>query len=641
MLQLKLFGQFEINGISAPAELSNVKLRGLLACLALSVPGGETRDRLTTLLWGSRFQKQADQSFRQALARLRKVVGSETILVSEQFVKLSPLHIASDVSRFESLVRAGSKEALREAVALADGELLLGVDIREPGWEEWLSKERRRLTNLIVDASLALGEIELRNGDAAAALRHGEAITRRDVFREDAHRLIMRSLAKLGRRTEALTHYKELADLLRKELNATVEPATLKCHEQIREGSREFFAHAPKGGSDDNLPAQPSIAVLPFTNLGSDPEHEFFAEGLTVDLITDLCRAADLFVIAANSTFAYKGKSIDVRTIARELGVHHILEGSVRRAGERIRINVQLIDAKLGGTLWADRFDLHLSALFAVQDELVAKIIEALVGRLTTPRTSERRRVSNWEAYDLCARACQLLHQSPQASAEARVHLERAIALDPTNAEAYRWLAHSLYVPWWLEGRSNEPNRSLALEAARKAIDLDPLDAGAHWTLGSILSYEPDTAPAEAEFATALKLDPNNADAWGMLSELMVLKGQSADALANVEKAFRLNPRPPGWYYWLLGQALYLNREYERAIVALRHEATYRSDSRRTLAASLAQAGRFEEACREAKLFMSLNPGFRVSHWIEFTRFADKAAGQHFVDGYRKAGLPE
>src|SRR4051794_18253366 len=165
-------------------------------------------------------------------------------------------------------------------------------------------------------------------------------------------------------------------------------------------------------------------------------------------------------------------------------------------------------------------------------------------------RTSERRRVSNWEAYDLCARARQLLHQSSQASAEARVHLERAIALDPTNAEAYRWLAHSLYVPWWLEGRSNEPNRSLALEAARKAIELDPLDAGAHWTLGSVLSYEPDTAPAEAEFATALKLDRNNADAWAMLSELMVLKGQAADALANIEKAFRLNPHPPGWYYW-------------------------------------------------------------------------------------------
>ena len=335
---------------------------------------------------------------------------------------------------------------------------------------------------------------------------------------------------------------------------------------------------------NEDLRAQLSIAVLPFTNISNNSEHEYFAEGLTIDLITDLCRAADLFVIAPHSSFAYRDKSIDVRKIASELGVRYILEGSVRRAGERIRINIQLIDASIGKTLWADRFDLHISDLFVVQDEVIAKIVEALVGRLKRPRESERKRTSNWEAYDLCARARPLLHHSLQASAEARVLLERAIALDPTYSEAYRWLAHCLYMPWWL-GRSKEPNRTLALEAARKAIELDPLDAEAHSALAHVLSYEPDTAPAEAEFATTLKLDPNNADAWAQLSELMVLKGQATESLATIEKAFRLNPHPPGWYHWGLGQAFYLNRQYERAIVALRHETTYRSDSRRTLAA--------------------------------------------------------
>ena len=239
MLQLKLFGQFEVQGIS-PADLANAKVRGLLARLALSEPAGETRDRLTTLLWGSRFQKQADQSFRQALAQLRRAVGSETILVNEQFVKLSPLRIICDVHRFESLLKIASKEALQEAVALAEGELLSGFDIREPAWEDWLSSERRRLTALVIDATLALGEIEFQSGGIVKALRLGEAVTRRDYFREDAHRLIMRSLAELGRRAEALTHYNELGERLRKELNTTTEPATAECHAQIRENPTQL-----------------------------------------------------------------------------------------------------------------------------------------------------------------------------------------------------------------------------------------------------------------------------------------------------------------------------------------------------------------------------------------------------------------
>ena len=156
-----------------------------------------------------------------------------------------------------------------------------------------------------------------------------------------------------------------------------------------------------------------------------------------------------------------------------------------------------------------------------------------------------------------------------------------------------------------------------------------------------MLASERRWAEAEAEFATALKLDPNNADAWAMLSELMVLKGHPAEAITHIEKAIRLNPHPPGWYYWFLGQAQYLDHQYERAVVSLRHEATYRTLSRRTLAATLAQLGRLEEARREAELFMANNPDFTIHDWVLLMPFQDETAGQHFVDGYRKAGLPE
>jgi TolB-like protein/Flp pilus assembly protein TadD len=384
-----------------------------------------------------------------------------------------------------------------------------------------------------------------------------------------------------------------------------------------------------------------SIAVLPFENLGGDPEHEFFADGLAEDLITDLSQMSGLFVIARHSSFAYREKSVDVRAIARNLGVRYILEGSARRAARRVRINVQLVDAIGGRLLWAERFDRNLDDVFKVQDEVTAKVVEALVGRFKAIQLPERKKPTNLEAYDLCVRGRALVLQSPLAAREARLMFERAIVLDPEFAEPHRWLAFSLSSTWLFMKEQIEANRRQAFKAARKALALDPKDPGTRWVHGILLAHDGRWADSEAEFAIALKLDPNHADAWAFLSELMVLSGRSSDALANIQKALRLNPHPPGVYYWFLGQAQYLDRQYDRAIHSLRREETYRTPSRRTLAASLAQLGRLDEARREAELFMISNPHFTIHHWTESLLFRDKKALQHFVDGYRKAGLPE
>jgi TolB-like protein len=386
---------------------------------------------------------------------------------------------------------------------------------------------------------------------------------------------------------------------------------------------------------------RPSIAVLPFTNMSDDSEQEYFADGLTEDLITDLSRIAGLFVIARNSSFTYKGKSVDVRSVAADLGVRYILEGSARRAAGRVRINVQLIDAIGAGHVWADRYDRSLDDIFKVQDEVVANIVEALVGRLTMAAVPERHRPANLEAYDLCVRGKSLFAQSPQAGREARLLFEKAIVLDPGYAEAYRWLAFNLWSGWANWGEPIEPNRSQARVLARKAVALDGNDPSARWVMGLLMVEEQRWSEAEAEFTTALKLDPNHADAWAMSSELMVLFGRRADAIAHIEKALRLNPHPPDWYYWYLGTAQYLDRQYNRAIETLRRPEIYRTLSRRTLAASLAQLGRLDEAHQEAKLFMVSNPGFTIGHWAESHPFRDAAAQLHFIEGYHKAGLPD
>jgi len=387
------------------------------------------------------------------------------------------------------------------------------------------------------------------------------------------------------------------------------------------------------------LPDKPSIAVLPFVNISNDPEQDSFVDGLTEDLITDLSRISGLFVIARNSAFAYKGKAMHVRAVAEDLGVRYLLQGSARRAAGRVRINAQLVDALSGDHLWAERFDRGLEDIFAVQDEVTAEIVTALLGRLHP--SPPRHRPKNLEAYDLCVRARRLMDDSPQAAREAHLMLTRAASLDPEYAEAYRWLAINHWMGWVHSGGPTESARSVALELARKAVVLDPDNAGCRWILAYLLAYERRFAEADAEFARAIELDANEADAWAALSDITVLAGRISEGLEHIRRAFRLNPFPASWYYLALGQALYAAGEYEAAVETLRRDETYRTSSRRFLAASLAQLGRFEEARAEAELFLVGNPDFTTSHWAATEPFRDTATLAHFVDGFRKAGLPE
>lgn len=387
------------------------------------------------------------------------------------------------------------------------------------------------------------------------------------------------------------------------------------------------------------LPDKPSIAVLPFINLGNDPEQESFADGLTEDLITDLSRTSGLFVIARNSVFAYKGKAMDVREIAEGLGVRYLLEGSARRAAGRVRINAQLVNAVSGEHLWAERFDRGLEDIFAVQDEVTGKIVEALLGRLRP--LPPRNRPSNLEAYDLCVRARRLMDDSPQTGREAHLMLTRAILLDPGYAEAYRWLAMNHWMGWVHWGQPMEPNRGLSLDLARKAVEIDPNAAGGHWVLANLLAYERRFAEADAEFARAIELDPNEADTWATLSDIAVLGGRVEEGLEHARKAIRLNPFPPSWYYLVLGAAQYAARDYEASVETLKREETYRTSSRRFLAASLAQLGRLDEARTEVALFLIANPHFSTRYWVETEPFGDDATRDHVVEGFLKAGLPE
>ena len=389
-------------------------------------------------------------------------------------------------------------------------------------------------------------------------------------------------------------------------------------------------------------PAKRSIAVLPFVNMSGDAEQEFFTDGLTEDIITDLSNAPGFFVIARNSTFAYKGKPTDVRQIARDLGVKYVLEGSARRSDRRLRVNVQLIDAARGGDhVWAERFDREIADIFEVQDEVTRRVVEAISGKIGVNSISIRSRPSNLEAYDLCVRAREKWTMGKSSNSEARSALERAVALDPNYCEAHSNLALSLLFSWITWGGPEVPDRANALIHAQRAVEIDPSDSGALSALGYVQLFEHNWDEAKSLLDAAIRLNPNNVNAGIWMAELLVYIGRPQDAATACTQVLRLNPRPHHGYLWVLGIVQFAAGRYEEAVATLSREETYGTGSRENLIPALALAGRVPEAREEARLFLAGNPNWRIGDLAGNTPYRDMRTAQCLIEGWRLAGMPD
>ena len=386
--------------------------------------------------------------------------------------------------------------------------------------------------------------------------------------------------------------------------------------------------------------APPAIAVLPFANSSGEPGQDYFADGLTEDIITDLSNVPGFRVIARNSTLVYKGKPTDVRDIARDLNVTHIVEGSLRKSAERIRVNVQLVDAASGTHIWAERFDRKLADVFALQDEVARRIVVAISGKISG-EDFLRSRPKSLEAYELCLRCRYMISQSKEANSEAQRFLLRAIELEPDYAEPHRRLAQSYCHQWLHYGGEPSEYRNRSLIEAERAAELDPQDSGAYWVLAFIQAYERQLAQAHANFKKAIRLNPNDADARAMFGDFLLMEGKPQEAIETVHEGLRLNPRPAGWYYWNLGQALVQLGRYEEAVEVLSRDETYRSASRRVLAVALSKQGRSEEARTEAELFLATYPATRTSVWKATRPFRRPEDLKFWVDAFKEVGLPD
>ena len=434
---------------------------------------------------------------------------------------------------------------------------------------------------------------------------------------------------------------------VRGKVNASFVDQGEQTVKNIAEPVRAFKVAAPSSAPlAARLPDKPSLAVLPFTNMSGDPEQEYFADGITEDIITDVSKVSGLFVIARNSSFVFKKQSVDIRDIGRKLGVRHVLEGSVRRAGMTVRINAQLIEVESGTHIWAERYDRSLDDIFVVQDELTRRIVEVLKVKLTGSeqgRREEARSKVNAEAYDCLIRGRRCLLQfTAEGLREGRTMLERAIELDPSLASAYAGLALvycAELVNGWSGAAADGFQRALAL--ARQACEVDEHEPMAHMTLGTILTWNKQLDEAERSARRAIELDANFSHAYGGLGVVLHFKGHYEHAISLFEQALRLDPEFDMWIQHRGRSQLALER-YDDAEESFKRRLIRmpRSDVTRIYLASLyGYTGRIEQARQMWREAMEINPAFSVVHLMGLLPYVDPAPLERFAEGLRRAGL--
>jgi len=694
-LALSMLGGFSAARDGVPVSLPTRKACALLAYLALHSGRELRREQLAALLWGDRFDEQARRSLRQELYEIRNTLGenlASRLRTTRDVVVFDGDGLDVDVLRFEALVRRNDAESLEEAETLYRGPLLEGLEIGEIGFEDWLEAERSRLHEQVCAALERLARHRLDTGDAETSIKTARQLLKLDPLREEAHRLLMRGLAQAGRRSEALRHYQELETLLEADLEAEPEAETNELRDAIRLGAESPAVYASQAspaaaGSKRKpwkwvaaalvvivaavfgylslhtqqtpvekaaiakmaypLPDKPSIAVLPFENFSADEQDGLIARGLTEDIITALSRLPQLFVISRTSSFAFKDKTLTATQIAEELGVRYILEGSIQRSGEHIRISAQLIDALEGHHLWADSFDGEATDLFALQDDLVRQILVELQVTLTDGDHARvaSRGTTNLDAWLLRMQGMAELYKfSREGTVRTREIFQQAHEADP------RWSRPLGGLAWthWYEARrgwtdDREEWIRMGMEFAERAIKLDPKDTLGYMQLGNLYQLAGDHDRAIELREKAVEIAPNDFQAnWG-LGTALYRAGRIQEGVESIKRAQRLAPRHPVSLLWGLQEGQFLAGHFEDSIETGKHAIARKPDRdfpHILLVAAYGALGRDEDAQAEVAEVLKINPAFKVSTFRRSRNYKNEADLDSLSTLLLKAGLP-
>lgn len=657
-LRLTMLGGFEAcDQAGRRIEVGSTNAALMLARLALRPGEAPSREKLMALLWSDRGESQARGSLRHALWALRRAVeGLEPcpLVIEGDTLALDPAAVDTDVLALERSAADGSADALRAAVALYRGNFLEGIRIRDRVFEEFVRLEQERIQELAIDVCRRLMNHQLQHESVESAAETARRLLEIDPLQEPARRTLMKYYAGKGQISLALKQYQACRDTLRDELQVEPDAKTEQLFNEIRL-ARPCSA-ADREATDNEAPRveesplaqqeKPSIAVLPFLNLSGDPDQEYFSDGVTEDIITALSRLRWFLVIARNSTFAYKGKVADAKEIGRELGVRYLLEGSVRRSGNRLRISAQLIDAATGAHHWGQNYDRELTEIFELQDDITQSVTAAIEPKLIAAEgvRSQHRSPEHLDAWDLVMRA--LAHYGRMTTRESETAIEtlrEAVRRYPDYGPAHSLLAFALLVSSHVGWGPESDIFNDAAELAHRAAELDDEDPWAHLALGYLAFARRQTGETVRQYRRALDLNPNFATAYGYLGWALAFDGQSEDAIRYFEQALRMSPHDPlkAFFYSGTCVAHYYARRYEEAVEWGRKAIMERpgfTAAHRILCASLAQAGNSEQTREAITALRGLQPNISIP-WIEQHVPYTPRAMPHFLDGMRKAGV--
>jgi adenylate cyclase len=571
--------------------------------------------------------------------------------VESDNLAINSVVLRSDVDAFDAVVGDNDRAALESLAALYKGPFLDGFEIREEAFEEWLRHARTRYAQDAEQAFTSLAGLCESDGDHDAALAWLNRLLQIDPIREDAHRSAMRLLQQSQRWNDALAQYRQCVLILEAELGVTPQEETRALYEEIlaqRDRPTEATAtivpqHAtPRSHEEDG---RPSIAILPFDSVGDDPDQGYFADGISEDIITELSRFPGLFVIARNSSFAYKDRTGELSNIQREFGVRYLVKGSVRKSGDRVRVTAQLIEAESGKNIWAERWDRELCDIFELQDELARGIVAVLPGRIehSEARKVVRKRPEIMAAYELLLAGKIHHHRFTRADCVKALDLiDRAISLEPDYAAAYAWKGCVL---GQAVGRGFLPDRKSlfrgAVETVSKALALDANEVEAHRIQAEIAIETHDNARAVRHNARALALNPNDPRLHAQKGELLTWLGEPAEGIDWVRMAMRLDPYSSSMWAHLLGRALMMAGQFDAAAAAFSDCAYPRFGYHADAAGCFANAGMTREAEAQAATVLDLKPDFAISDYVASLFYEQEADRARHREILSVAKLPE
>ena len=558
-LQLNVLGRFELMADNDPVGPIANKAQAMLAFLAIENEGAGTRERIATLLWGDKSDDRARHNLRQVLSALGRSCGS-LLATDGNKIGIDLDYCIVDVVEFKRTATSDDPQVLADCLNLYRGDLLDGMQVREQEFEEWLRDARARLRATACQAMDRLAQVLIavdRTNEAIDIL--GQRLTM-DPACEPAHRHLMDLFAGVGRRSDALRQYQACVEALDRELGAEPSAETKTAYQAILNvagqvdatTSREEAATPPREGE------APIVAILPFDNL-SPQEDAYFADGITEDITTALSCFHSLQVIARGSAFMYRGNDVPDPEIAAALGAQFLVRGSVRRAANRVRVNVQLLDGTRGLILWGHHYDRELEDVFQVQDEITATIVSTLAGRVEATQLLRTRTAPNerLEAYDLLLRGKDYHHRFTAEDCATCINMfGRAIKKDPTYAVAHAWLACGLgqAMVWGLDEHTKLVDRSQA--AAERGLELDENDSECHRVLAQVYLTRGDLQRSLRHQERALFLNPNDDRSVCSMGEILTFAGRPQEAEEWVRQSLRLNPYHPQRYWTHLARAL-------------------------------------------------------------------------------------